>query len=92
MTDREVYTEIVDREQNQMEGNRERRASWPVHKYLLGSEPSDDLSESTTAEQRLEMMWPLALEAWSMSGEPLPDYKRNDAPVRRSHSAAHEGS
>ena len=27
----------------------------------MGTEPSDDLSNQTTAEQRLDMMWPLAL-------------------------------
>jgi hypothetical protein len=60
-----------------------RRRSWPVKKYRLGSEPSDDLSDSTTPEQRLEMMWPLALEAWSLTGNPLPDYARRHAPVHR---------
>jgi hypothetical protein len=64
-------------------GARERRRSWPVRKYRLGSEPSDDLSTVTTAQERLEMMWPLALEAWSLSGRPLPDYARVEAPVRR---------
>ena len=54
-----------------------------MRKYRLGSEPSDDLSDSTTPEQRLEMMWPLAIEAWSLSGKPLPEYARKDTPVRR---------
>ena len=64
------------------------RVVWPVRRYRLGSEPSDDLSKFTTAEERLEMMWPLALEAWSLSGEPLPDYVRSRAPVRRSRWAS----
>jgi len=59
------------------------RRSWPVHKYRMGSDPSDDLSESTTAEQRLEMMWPLTLEAWSLTGQPIPDYTRSNTPIRR---------
>jgi len=58
------------------------RSAWPVRKYRLGEEPSDDLSGSTTPEARLEMMWPLALEAWSLTGRPLPDYARRDTPVR----------
>jgi len=29
------------------------------------------------------MMWPLALEAWALTGRPLPDYVRGQAPVRR---------
>lgn len=57
------------------------RSAWPVRKYRLGSEPSDDLSASTTAEERLAMMWPLALEAWALTGAPLPDYPRERAPV-----------
>ena len=59
------------------------RRAWPIRKYRLGEEPSDDLSDSTTPAQRLEMMWPLALEAWSLTGKPLPDYARDEAPVRR---------
>lgn len=71
-----------------IEASRVRRQSWPVRKYRLGSEPSEDLSDSTTAEQRLEMMWPLTLEAWALNGEPLPDYLRSKAPVRRYRRAA----
>ena len=59
------------------------RRRWSVRKYRLGAEPSDDLSDSTTPEQRIEMMWALALEAWSLSGQPLPDYSRGDTPIRR---------
>jgi hypothetical protein len=58
------------------------RGTWPVRRYRLGEEPADDLSSSTTAEQRLAMMWPLALEAWSLTGQPLPDYTRESIPVR----------
>jgi hypothetical protein len=58
------------------------RSAWPVRKHTLGAEPSDDLSAVTTAEERLEMMWQLALDAWASSGWPLPDYRRADAPGR----------
>jgi hypothetical protein len=67
----------------------EARKSWPVRVYRLGDEPSEDLSAVTTAAQRLEMMWPLALDAWSLSGRAMPDYPRERTPVRvvwrRSH-------
>ena len=53
-----------------------------MRKLRLGDEPGDDLSGSTTAEERLAMMWPLAVEAWSLTGEPMPEYKREDIPVR----------
>jgi len=53
-----------------------------VRRYVLGAEPGDNISVSTTAEQRLAMMWPLAVEAWRLSGRPLPDYPRSLAPLR----------
>ena len=58
------------------------RRSWPVRKLRLGDEPGDDLSATTTAEERLAMMWPLAVEAWSLTGRQMPEYRREDAPVR----------
>ena len=49
--------------------------------YRLGAEPPDDLSATSTPEERLAAMWPLALEAFSLAGRPLPDYARTEAPV-----------
>jgi hypothetical protein len=57
------------------------RQGWPVRVYRLGAEPGDDLRATTTAEERLAMMWPLALEAWDCSGRLVPGYSRSDAPV-----------
>jgi len=59
------------------------RSRWPVRAYRLGAEPGDDLSASTSAEERLAMMWPLALEAWELTGRALPVYSRDDTPVSR---------
>jgi hypothetical protein len=59
------------------------RRTWPVRTFPLGAEPSEDLSRTSTAAERLAMMWPLALEAWSLTGRPLPEYRRSEAPVRR---------
>lgn len=56
------------------------RASWPVRRYRLGSEPSEDLSASTTAEERLAMMWELARQAWLLTGRAIPDYERDQTP------------
>lgn len=36
----------------------------------------------TTATERLEMMWPLALDAWVTSGRKLPEYSRAEIPIR----------
>ena len=55
------------------------RANWPVAVRRLGDEePCDD----TTPEQRLGMMWELAVQAWAMAGIPIPDYDRAHMPVR----------
>ena len=53
-----------------------------MRKRKLGGDPEEDLGATTTAEERLAMMWPLAAEAWSLTGRPMPEYGRKDAPVR----------
>lgn len=58
------------------------RRSWPIRVYRLGEEPDDDLSATTTAAERLAMMWPLAVDAWTLSGQAIPDYPRNEMPIR----------
>jgi hypothetical protein len=58
------------------------RRDWPVSIHRLGQEPSDDLSATTTAEERLAMVWPLTLEAWRLAGRELPSYARAEMPVR----------
>lgn len=64
------------------------RARWKVRRFLLGHEPGDDLSGSTTPDERLAMMWPLALEAWTLTGADVPVYDRRSAPVRKLHRGA----
>jgi hypothetical protein len=59
------------------------RASWPVRRYRLGEEPGDDLSRSTTAEERLAMVTALSSEAWGLTGTPLPTYARHETPIVR---------
>lgn len=58
------------------------RATWPIRKFRLGEEPPADLRASTTAEERLAMMWTLACDAWAVAGRPIPDYERSKAPIR----------
>jgi hypothetical protein len=64
------------------DGDRAARGSWPIRVYRLGGEPGDDLSATTTAAERLAMVWPLTLEAWAMAGKALPTYSRGEAPIR----------
>jgi hypothetical protein len=59
------------------------RDTWPVRRYRLGEEPGDDLSLTTTAEGRLEMVEILSVEAWTLTGRPFPTYARDDMPVAR---------
>ena len=68
------------------------RRSWPVRVFKLGEEPSDDLSGSTTAEQRLAMVWSLTLEAWALAGLPMPTYARHEAPISFRLHGANDGA
>jgi hypothetical protein len=52
-----------------------------VRVYRRGAEPSEDLSATTSPEQRLAMIEPLSREAFALSGQPLPAYRRADSPV-----------
>jgi hypothetical protein len=58
------------------------RRAWPVRLVALGAEPRDHLERSTTPEERLAMAWTLTLEAWALSGRPIPAYPRAASPVR----------
>lgn len=64
------------------EARRAARARWPVRRFRLEDAPGPDLSATTTAEERLAMMWPLAREAWSLTGRAIPDYPRDRMPIR----------
>lgn len=61
------------------------RRGWPVQRARLGQEPADDLATRTTPVERVLMMWPLARDAWTMAGKPMPTYRREEVPVRRIH-------
>jgi len=58
------------------------RAQWPVRRFRLGDEPPDDLSDVTTAAERIAMMWALAEEAWKVAGRSVPAYDRRSMPAR----------
>lgn len=64
------------------EARRAARARWPVRKFRLADQPGPDLSATTTADERLAMMWPLARDAWTLAGRTIPDYPRDRMPVR----------
>lgn len=47
--------------------HRGERAHWPVRIYRLGEEPPDDLSATTTAEARIEMVGLLSRRMWEIA-------------------------
>ncbi len=49
--------------------------------YRLGEEPPDDLSATTTAAQRIEMVSELSRRAWELTGKPWPQLPRAAWPV-----------
>jgi hypothetical protein len=65
------------------------RSTWPVRKLRLEDDHGEDLSASTTAEERLAMVEILTREAWSLAGLPLPHYSRAKTPmvIRRGASS-----
>lgn len=64
------------------DSRRAARADWPVARYRLGEEPSDDLSDVTTPTERVAMMAELAESAWKAAGRALPRYDRTNIPGR----------
>lgn len=54
----------------------------PVRIFRLGEEPSDDLRETTTAVQRLDILRELTERAWALAGRPFPSYSRQQIPVQ----------
>ena len=65
------------------------RSAWTVRRFDLGDEPSDDLSATTTPEQRLEMVWTLTLESWTLTGREVPAYSRAETPVTTRPASHH---
>jgi hypothetical protein len=63
------------------------RETWPVRVYRLGEEPGEDLSATTTVEQRLAMVDVLSQRMWELSGQPVPAYTRPSIPGRVLRSA-----
>ena len=76
------YTHWMKNPVGDIDARARQRVAWPVRKYRLADAPRDDIALAATAAERLAMMWPIALDAWSFTGRSLPDYARADAPVR----------
>ena len=57
------------------------RSSWPVKKYRLGAEPSEDLGATTTVKERLAMVEALSAEAFALSGHKEGKTPRSEWPI-----------
>ena len=55
--------------------------------FRLGEEPSDDLSATTTVEERLALVAELSRRMWELTGRPQPAYSRATMPIRVIRSA-----
>jgi hypothetical protein len=55
-----------------MDHSRQRLRIVPLHGIPDGGIQEEP---ATTAAQRLEMMWPLALDAWAFKGEPVVEQR-----------------
>ena len=59
------------------------RSNLQVRIFPLGGEPAEDLSATPTASERLAMVAALSMEAWLLTGIPMPEYSRQEIPMRR---------
>lgn len=57
---------------------------WSVRLRPLGAEPdeADDISRTTTVEERVELVRTLSRRMWELTGRPFPAYSRSEIPVR----------
>ncbi len=60
----------------------DRAAEFQVRVYPLGHEPGDDLTASTTAEERIAMVAELTARMWELAGGTHQPYSRQTIPVR----------
>lgn len=56
------------------------RANWPIRRVTLAEEGTDTGVSLLSGDERLAMMWTLAVDAWASTGRPWPDYDRRHAP------------
>ena len=57
------------------------RANWPIRRVPLGEKTSEIIVGKTPSEL-FAMVHQLTLDAWAMSGKPMPTYSRAEIPIR----------
>lgn len=58
------------------------RPSVPIRRFVLGEEPDENLSATTTMDERLAMESPLSGLAYQLAGHPLAQPPRHELPGR----------
>ena len=61
---------------------RRARVNLPVSIYRLGEEPEDNLMETTTAEERFELVRVLSQRMFEIAGHTAAAYRRSEIPIR----------
>lgn len=56
------------------------RGSWPIRIVRLGKEELVDPRDSSTADERIALVWQLTRELWAFRGDSLPTYTRAEMP------------
>jgi len=59
----------------------EARRRW-AGRVTAPSAAPDELLLGRSPSERVAMVWALTLDAWAMTGRPLPSYRRSEAPGR----------
>ncbi len=67
-----------------------------VRVYRLGEEPGDDLSGTTTAAERIALVWELSRRMWALGGwqeqaVPLPELVRDALVLTGASRSSHRG-
>jgi hypothetical protein len=58
------------------------RAQWPGGKARLGEEDASAAPRDASPSELFAMVWRLTMDAWAMTGQPLPTYTRAEMPGR----------
>lgn len=58
------------------------RPSVPIRRFVLGEEPDENLSATTTMDERLAVVWSVSRLAYQLAGHPLALPPLNQLPGR----------
>ena len=71
-----------ERERSRRLARSARRRNLEIRRFRLGEEPSENLSSTTTLEERIAMVWALTVDAWTSAGREMERRPRKEWTVR----------